>query len=353
MATTVPRLHGLVSEAEITGKETDSEAMVHEGTPEEITREMLTFSKKRVDTIEEIAHCGHFQSGLCPKVTTMVDSPIANESAIEDDEDVFPDSPPESLVMVASVCMDVNDQLQSQRRAGERQPPLVTPKRSTYSSLQQAPVEEAVVNQRQSQCHEEPDTEQASLPPVARKRSSSSTSTSSSLLQGLVNLFTGRIIVNLFAGRKRSSKFNNREPLKESRSDSSDTTSTNSHDGISWSPPSQPAHTPTPASPPKLTHRQVIPPIHRPTAQDPSRRPGYKRVPPAPEHRFTGYGVMAEDVFTPATIQRGFDVPTSPPLGHRRNRSAGNLLDRDGDVWARWYDSKESGVFAREQTNGS
>ncbi|KAF1942702.1 hypothetical protein EJ02DRAFT_344731 [Clathrospora elynae] len=90
---------------------------------------------------------------------------------------------------------------------------------------------------------------------------------------------------------------------------------------------------------PRLTLPQVIPPIRVTTSEHLSHRLGYFEIRPAPHHQYTGYGFVSQDIFEPAAILRGFVVPRSPqpvPLAQRRNNSASNLIDRDGDAWAVW-----------------
>jgi hypothetical protein len=313
-ATTVPRLHDLDNKGKATDDRPDTGATEHEDAPKV---DMPLFSKKRVESLEEIAHSGHLQSRLHAENKKMVNSHTANESADEID---YPDSPPASLLMEASAYM--------KRNAGIQQ-----------------------------QCQREPETERF-RPKAARKNSSSQPSSSSPLFKS---------IANLFGGRKRSNK--KKEALKRSNSDLYECPTTHPHEGISWAR-AEPEHPPTPpTSPlePKLTHTQVIPAVWRPTRYDPWRRYGYKEILGAPAHWSQGTGVRDPDVFTPETVQRGFNVPNAAPSTSiqrgfevptttrpaaprvpRREPSASRLLDRNSDPWARWYDSEEGGGGARK-----
>jgi hypothetical protein len=221
---------------------------------------------------------------------TAVISPAATKSSIEED---WSDSPSPSLILQAPVYEVVGDELCVQAR--------------TWPATNRSPTE----------------TRKCSL-------------LSSSLLQTLVHLF---------AGRKNVQKpGKSRQPHESSSSSANAVTSVN-QDKV-WEiqrASSGRAATPAPlSSPPKLTHRQAILFIQRASAENLLQRSGYRDISPAPEHRKTGYAVTAKDTFMPLSIQRGFDAPSlSPslasPLEHRRNHSAGNLLDRNGDAWARWH----------------
>jgi hypothetical protein len=346
--TTVPRLHDQNSKGEARGDEPDTEATAYEDVHQVA---MSPFPKKRVESLEKLAHSGHFQSKLHAEQFKMVESQTASESAIEID---YPDSPPASLLMEASAYVKRNAEIQAQHRGSENERPLalVARRRRLSPISQEVAVDRTVAGQLPALFREEPQTEQ-SRPQAARNSSSSSTSSSSPLLKS---------IVNLFAGRKRSNK-----------TESVQSPTTYSHEGISWARAER-AHPPTPPpSPfqPKLTIRQVVPAIWRPTAYDPWRHYGYKIIEGAPENRFQGTGVRHIDIYTPETvqrgfnvptvappvtetIQRGFNVPTSPtptttkPLVPRRKPLASRLLDRNGDPWARWYDSEEGGGGARD-----
>jgi hypothetical protein len=273
-----------------------------------------SFTKKRVASTEETAHSGHFKSGLRADVA-KASSPrsAVNEYAIEDDPS---DSPSASLVLSAPVYKEVNGQLEQQFSA-------------------------------------EPVSERPT--PDAPKPSSSPCS----LIKTLVNLFAGR--------RKSDSKPDTNSRHARSSSVAVPMVTITDRADIKKAPrvQSECAPTPplTPLSPPsprRLTHRQVIPPVTRREGDAPSRRSGFRNLPPAPMHRTMGTGVMCEDTFKPTNVQRGFHVPSpaqaSAAIEQRRNNSASTLLDRDGDVWACWhakYATQESHPFSKPAAVGA
>jgi hypothetical protein len=266
-------------------------------------RGMSVFSKKHVASTNEIAHNDHFQSELRATVASAGSPSTACESGFEDSSS---DSPFSSLVLTAPVYREVNGRLEEQSPAAS----------ANEQSRAHSPKDEPSFN------------------------------------------WLTEALVNLFAGRRRSKSMSSTDKRHAS---STSTTVPNTATTDQAEPSAHLyaqntcARTPPPAvSPPILTHRQVIPTVTRPQRKDPSRAPVYKNEPCAPENKYTGYGVTAEDIFTPVTIQRGFNAPSSTPapddLLNRRNQSTSNLLDREGDVWARWhtkYPTPESHPFIR------
>jgi hypothetical protein len=266
-------------------------------------RGISNLSKKHVASKNEIAHNGHFQSELPTTVASAGSPPTACESGFEDSSS---DSPPTSLVLTVPVYSEVNGRFEEQSPA--------------------ASVHE------QSRAHSPKD-------------------------EPSFNWLT-EALVNLFAGRRRSksiSSTNKRHASSTSKTVPNTATRDHVEPSAHLYAQNECARTPPPATLlPKLTHRQVIPTVTRPQRKDPLRAPVYKDEPCAPENRYTGYGVTAEDTFTPITVQRGFNAPSSTPapdaLPNRRNQSTSSLLDREGDVWARWhtkYPTPESHPFIR------
>jgi hypothetical protein len=166
-------------------------------------------------------------------------------------------------------------------------------------------------------------------------------------------------VINLFAGRRDISKTRHPEKQRKICPEIPKTATASNHHENRTLPQADScrvfAHSPF-SSPPKLTVRQAIPPIQQLSTSDLFNQPGYSRdMAPASEHEATGYAVTAEDVLAPVKTQRGFHVPDpglspGPSLRHRSDHFAGNLLDRDGDVWARWhkrYSNSESNPFSR------
>jgi hypothetical protein len=264
---------------------------------------MSIFSKKHVASTDEIAHNGRLQSELRATVTSAGSPWTACESGSEDSSS---DSPSASLVLTAPVYREVNGRLEEQSPAGS----------GNEQSRAQSPKDEPSFN------------------------------------------WLTQVLVNLFAGRRRSKSIpstNKRHGSSTSQIVLNAATTDQAEPSAHLYAQNKCARTPPSAvSPPKLTHRQVIPTVTRPQRNDPSRAPVYKNEPCAPETRYTGYGVTAEDVFTPVTVQQGFKAPTSTPapdaLPNSRNQSTSNLLDREGDAWARWhikYPTPESHPFVR------
>jgi len=92
----------------------------------------------------------------------------------------------------------------------------------------------------------------------------------------------------------------------------------------------KPTQTPR-ASPRRL--RTTIPSTQPPGA-DPPYRPGYIEEWSAPKHPTKGNAMVFQDIFTPETVQRGFDPR---PLAHQRNMSELTLFDRKDDKWQQWH----------------
>jgi hypothetical protein len=172
--TTVPRLHDQNSKGEARGDEPDTEATAYEDVHQVA---MSPFPKKRVESLEKLAHSGHFQSKLHAEQFKMVESQTASESAIEID---YPDSPPASLLMEASAYVKRNAEIQAQHRGSENERPLalVARRRRLSPISQEVAVDRTVAGQLPALFREEPQTEQ-SRPQAARNSSSSSTSSSS------------------------------------------------------------------------------------------------------------------------------------------------------------------------------
>ncbi|KAH7402111.1 hypothetical protein DE146DRAFT_787832 [Phaeosphaeria sp. MPI-PUGE-AT-0046c] len=151
------------------------------------------------------------------------------------------------------------------------------------------------------------------------------------------------IIVQLFAGRKqrpRSTKQKARAEQGPPRSDSDTSSDQTEPSSISdSSPPTEPPQSPSPCFQPSiLTHAQVIPGVvkHNPSKL---RRP-YVYVSPAPFYIDTGKAFSTENLYEADIVHRGFNTRVSADhvvAGHKRNHSAGQYLDREGDVWANWY----------------
>ncbi|KAF1845807.1 uncharacterized protein K460DRAFT_430723 [Cucurbitaria berberidis CBS 394.84] len=264
-------------------------------TIEEVTEDVPPFSKQRIPSTDEIACSSPFKSELRAAITGSYVSAVEDNATspphppIEQDAT---DSPTDSLVMQAPLFEPTEQELQSESQV-------------------QAPQ------------------------PIARERSSPSPS----ILQKIFNLFTGRKKAPEAQEYKKHSKPNPtfrctaQEPVLE---------------------PDERKTTPEESRPPpRLTHAQTIPPVRVPGIEHLSHRPGYTEVLPAPEHRYTGFAAVAQDTFKPTVVQRGFEVGHgSPPqpLQNRRNNSAGNLLDRNGDTWSNWHSknpSPEKSPFAR------
>jgi hypothetical protein len=94
---------------------------------------------------------------------------------------------------------------------------------------------------------------------------------------------------------------------------------------------------------PRLTHAQTIPGPRRQRPVHPASRRDFRwDVEPAPEHRFTGYSILAPARFTPERVSRGFVVPDQDKEEEvRRKHDKRGVMDREGDVWARWYEMEE------------
>jgi hypothetical protein len=263
--------------------------------------EVPIFSKQHVVSTDEIAHSGYLQSEPRAAVASAGSPSTACASGTEEDSS---DSPSASLILTAPVYREVDRRLEEQSPAASvtEQPQVHTPKDdSSFNWLTQ-------------------------------------------------------VLVKLFAGRRRSKSMSSTNARHASYASTNiSNTATTDQEEPNAHLYAEDGCAPTSASTvpsPKLTHRQVIPTVTRPQRKDPSHAPIYKDEPCAPENRYTGYGVTAEDKFTPVTVQRGFNAPSSisalGALPNRRTQSASNLLDREGDVWARWhtkYPTPESHPF--------
>lgn len=173
-------------------------------------------------------------------------------------------------------------------------------------------------------------------------------------------------LVNLFTGRKRPQKLP-KPTNKTHKRNISDPTSSATPGELTPSQiqdlrhgTSEPA-TSSPASlPPRLIHRQTILPVQPPDAEHPSRRSGHRVIKPAPGHKHIANGRVVGDASEPAVTQRDFSFPedtATPPLTLRCGHSASKLLDRDGDMWGKFYAKNPdfgTAPFARRpSTNGT
>jgi hypothetical protein len=286
---------GDIADTSIDGVDTDGST--YEDVSGDVLKQVPRSSKTCITSIEQTADSNHFQTKLCGEMAGKDESSTTIEPPINDDRS---GSPPQSLFLLAPVYDHVEDELLEQGRT---------------------------------------DSEADVSMPEGRKRSFST-------------------IVNLFAGRKNISKLRNTGQLRSScYATTKAATNTEEHEnGVIQRAVSEraPVSLRLPSSP-KLRLRQALLPIQRSWGHDFAGSPDYRDVSPAPEHRAAGYAITAKDTFTPASVQRGFDVPgqrlsSMPPLRHKRNHSAGKLLDRDGDVWAKWhsqYASLENNLFPR------
>jgi hypothetical protein len=334
-----PKPQDRVSENKITSNELDFEAPLSHDVLQENVPEIVSFSKKRIQTVEEIADNGQFQTVLRPKVIAMVEAkPSAGECAIEDDSDNWPDSSAESLVQPASVRAKVDSKSKVQHQ-GQEPEPAAPARKSSFSLV--VPVYEIVNGRLQLQRRDEsahsrsPMKKTGGKPSPLPKRTSKPSSSplpgvqrSSSLLQ---------TISTLFAGRKPSKSA---APSTPSPSPPYDP-----HEGISWIPP-HPATPPSSPSAPRLTHAQAIPgPKRRRPIKDSTRRDFVYHVEPARAHRYTGYSALEPSRFTPTRVTKGFDVPTTK---ERKKHDKRGIMDREGDAWAKWYEMEEAERAAEE-----
>jgi hypothetical protein len=171
-------------------------------------------------------------------------------------------------------------------------------------------------------------------------------------------------LVTLFAGRKqtgepvKSDQRTHPDPDQVPASAQSDSTMDPSEDTAGV--PSE--HTAWVPIEPRLPLPQVIPGIKAARYKSPSRRPGYREIPTAKWHKYTGHHVVEEDVFTPTVVLRGFEVAGTPtnttlPNGvamtHARQDSRASLLERDNNTWTNWHSrhpSPERMPFARTRS---
>jgi hypothetical protein len=339
VARPAPKPQDRVSENKTTSNEPDFEAALSHDALQDNVPEMVSFSKKRIRTVEEIADNGQFQTVLRPKVIAMAETnPFVGECAIEDDSDNWPDSSFESLVQPAPARAEVDSEPKVQHQGQEREAAI--PARKSSFSLE-VPIYEIVNGRLQLQRRGEsahsrsPIKRAVGKPKSLPKRTSNPSSTplpgvqrSSSLLQ---------TISTLFAGRKPSKSA---APSTPSPSPPYDP-----HEGISWSP-LHPATPPSSPSAPRLTHAQTIPgPKRRRPIQDSTRRDFGYHVEPAQAHQLTGYSVLEPSRVTPTRVTKGFDVPTTK---ERKKHDKRGIMDREGDAWAKWYEMEEAERAAEE-----
>ncbi|KAF2031758.1 hypothetical protein EK21DRAFT_87791 [Setomelanomma holmii] len=299
IATAAHRTRKPIDQAATVAKEMEWSTSMFEDTTEEATEGMPNFfSKSRVPSMVELASMGHLRRELGIAANALDSDSTDDESATTIAVD-WADSPSQSLILQAPVCVVRDGELRE-----VHQPEIAS---SLCASLARTLIP------------------------------------SSTFLQTLVNLF---------AGRKRVRKKEETTIHPEAEPVSTDAPSNAEISQLEE--PHQPIYEIVePSSPikclPRLTHRQVIPQIIHPDAD----RRAYKDISAAPAHKHFGRADLAEDIFTPSSIQRGFRTPSrtpSPPLGHRRNHSTSRLLDRDRDVWACWHSkhsSPESSIFSR------
>ncbi|KAF2242684.1 hypothetical protein BU26DRAFT_609980 [Trematosphaeria pertusa] len=151
-------------------------------------------------------------------------------------------------------------------------------------------------------------------------------------------------LVTLFAGRRKSSTAAaaaataEKEKKKHIRRNTAPQPSTEPLPSTSTSTVQQ--QRPRPASQHSLALQPAstppAPALHQ--AQPPAPRPmqPYIDIPAAPAHPLTGHAAVAPDAHPPTVVQRGFEVPGSPPLPRRRAQQT-SVLDRAGDAWAGYY----------------
>ncbi|KAH7072738.1 hypothetical protein BKA63DRAFT_554409 [Paraphoma chrysanthemicola] len=267
---------------------------------ENFTQDEPSFSKSRVPSTEEHYGFRNFRSELDTAATKTCGDSYESNSATAGR---WTDSPPASLMLVSLPMVDAEELLNGEDAGEHILSPSVTDSRNSST-------------------------------PFLQK------------------------LVTLFAGRRRSPDKDNSAYHSTAHSKTSSTTSDSKSSSINpQSPTSEPIRrVPPPNLLPRLTHQDVNPPVQR---FDPAY-PSYKEILPAPTYRDAGRPCSTIDTFAPASIHRGFDVPnqqTAPvPVHHRRNHSAGNLLDRDGDAWAKWHSKHpcpETNPFSRTHSCGS
>jgi hypothetical protein len=332
-----PKLQDLINEKKATSNKPGLETTLYHDALQDGVPETAPFSKKRVQSVKEIADNGQFQSVLRPKVTPMTDAtPLAGECAIEDDSDNWPDSSVESLIQPAPAKAKIDGGSKVQHQGQEPEP--AAPAHESSFSLQ-VPVYEIVNGRLELQRRDEPAPSRSpakkavSKPKPLPKRAPNPSSTPLPGVQRSSSLLY--TISTLFAGRKPS------KSTTPSPSPPYDP-----HEGISWSPP-RPATPPSSPPAPRLTHKQTIPgpKRQRPFGHSTLRDFRYN-VEPARKHRYTGYSVLEPSRFTPTRVTKGFDVPTTEQRKKHDNRG---IMDREGDIWTNWYEMEEAGREAAEK----
>ncbi|KAL6164163.1 hypothetical protein ACJQWK_09838 [Exserohilum turcicum] len=199
----------------------------------------------------------------------------------------------------------------------------------------------------ESESEEAPLSEPASEDPECTTQSQSHSESHSVVQQGKPHQLPKSWhdwIVELFAGRKAASNASSKTTTwssnKTTCSIACSTTSngqaslpsmTSNEDNTNCTPPQQP---------PRLPLSSVIPSVRVPMPPRIAHRLRYVEILPAPMTVYTGYAVVAPDVFNPQIVERGFNVPkTGPataPAATRRHDPNSRLLDRNGNTWAVW-----------------
>jgi hypothetical protein len=278
-----PKSQSLVSKAITADEEVDLAVDQYEDITEDEDEQVLTFPKEWVRAAEETTHVGNLKRMLQAEMATSNNSSRTSLS-MED----WPDSPPESLLLQTPIYEAANDTLHRQHQA-------------------------------------EPKAELSQLPEPQERRSFKA------VVQGITTLFSGLM--------GKSSSNTNTGPVHD-RGHTNPGKGQDSVENIQQMH-SQCAHS-TPASPcsPKLTHRQVVADIQRSTDENVLNYPGFKKIPPAPEHWTTGNAVMVKDTFEPSKVQRDFNTPTPSqtlPFVYEQNHLVGNLMGRENDAWTKWH----------------
>lgn len=252
---------------------------------EETTHADFLFPKRRVPSINEASFKGHFNSELHAALAALTPYACEESSTAVSSfplEDIPDDSPPNSLLVQTSLFVPFEREFQA----------------TTSSSK--------------------------SFPTVHQEYNPSS----ETLLQKIVSLFAGRKKYRSTKGHSVNNSAFTEAPQQAGDSNFKD--------------PPLAAIVPTSTAPLKdrLTHAQVIPPILVTRSENISCCTTYKEVLSAPEHRYTGYAVVALDIYQPANVQRGFDAGDSSrhiAFTQQQKHPAGSLFDRDGDTWRNWH----------------
>ncbi|OAL06890.1 hypothetical protein IQ06DRAFT_371994 [Phaeosphaeriaceae sp. SRC1lsM3a] len=182
----------------------------------------------------------------------------------------------------------------------------------------------------------EPTSELASKPAAepALELASEPSESARSTLQVIIELFTRR--------KKRGNAMKQKATTGQGPPRINSDTSSDQSGPASisdWSPTTEPSQ-PSPACfrPPLLTHAQVFPTVVKPIPCKLHRPCVY--ITPAPPHIDNGKVFSAEDLYRADIVHRGFETRGSANyvvIEYKRNHSAGQLLDREGDMWANWY----------------